>query len=134
MRTFWLWLMIGLLPLRALAGGAMAIPIQQGTFAATGQVQTLPVPDVPGCHGPLHAAQQAHGAMPQPGAMHPDGSEPGSAGHATLCLVCDACHGSTPLGPTPRFEEPPPTATVPAHVHGPISSAERLPLHKPPIA
>ena len=134
MRIFWLWLMICLLPLRALAGDAMAIQMQQSAFAATEQAQAMPAPDAPGCHGQLHASSPTPEAMPQLGAMHHDGSEHGTAGHATLCLVCDVCHSTATLSPEPPIVAASPAANVPAHVRGPISSAERLPLHKPPIS
>jgi hypothetical protein len=134
MRMFWLWLMICLLPLRALAGDAMAIQMQQGSPSAISQAQAWPAPEVPGCHSQLDAVQPQDEARVHPGTIHHGNDHHETAGHTTLCLVCDICHSAAALSPVTQLVAAAPSAHVPAHVRGPITSAEHLPVHKPPIA
>ncbi len=135
MRAFWLWLMICLLPLRALAGDAMALQTMPlGGPAASLQMSAPSAPEASGCHGQSHAAQAPMSALGHPDAIHHGDTPADESEHDVLCTVCDICHTTATLSPEPRFATASPGAAVPAHVRGPILSAERLPVHKPPIA
>lgn len=136
MRALTLWLMICLLPLRLLAGDAMAVQMQAaggyGPVAAVSSVDAAPSASHD-CHTQasgkatppeVHAHANAASAEPaqQP---HP--------GHA-MCGLCDVCHNTLHTAHVALLPSQALTHVLPATLTPLLSSAERLPGFKPPIA
>ncbi len=136
MRALTLWLMMCLLPLRLLAGDAMAVQMQaaggHAPAAAVSVVEAAPSASHD-CHEQATGEathHQVHVHANVAGAEPADQPHPGHA----MCGLCDVCHNTlhtTHATLLPAQELP---RVLPAALSPLLTSAERLPGFKPPIA
>ena len=136
MRAFTLWLMMCLLPLRLLAGDAMAVQMQ----AAGGHAPAPAVSVVAAAQSVRHDChEQATGETTHPEVhahANVTGAEPANQphpGHA-MCGLCDVCHNTLHTAHVALLPSQALAHVLPATLTPLLSSAERLPGFKPPIA
>jgi len=121
MRTFWLALLVALLPLRGWMGDAMALGLAPA-WAAPAAVADA---EEPPCH---HAALPAHVGEPAPELHAHDG-----AGCAD-CAACQICHTVALAISVPGLQPGERALPAPPHVPVRFVSAESRRDTRPPIA
>ncbi|MBC7918156.1 MAG: hypothetical protein H7Y28_10150 [Rhodoferax sp.] len=120
MRYVVLAILIALLPLRSVAGDAMAIQMATSTIAASSASE------------PAHADCMEHAAMAADGAMQDQ--TPDANGHCNTCASCQACSAVAFVFPEAAVSLPPLPHTVPSWSAVHFTSADRALGQKPPIS
>ncbi len=136
MRALTLWLMMCLLPLRLLAGDAMAV--QMLAAGGHGPVAAVSFEEVaPSASHDCHTQASGEATHPQVHAhANVTGAEPADQphpGHA-MCGLCDVCHNTLHAAHVALLPSQALPHVLPATLSPLLSSAERLPGFKPPIA
>ncbi|GAB3186548.1 hypothetical protein [Hydrogenophaga aquatica] len=136
MRALTLWLMMCLLPLRLLAGDAMAVQAQVagGHMPAASMPKAQAAPQASrDCHGQTVGKAMSHHAHGQTDTASPASADKAHPGHA-MCGLCDVCHSTLHAATAVSLPAQELPRVLPAALTPRLSSAEPLPGFKPPIA